>query len=863
MNEFRQILTTIRRPFQQEIRKGCQDNVVINGLGNYVKLWLDKTRRLSLNTSEKQAVDNLAKCFENYDRLSPADRLKTIKDATAKIDAIVSNQSASPPIKTGTIRQPDTQRRESTEGLRSSQSAGQAPAVRANGLSNPSKPRIPRPENPLPTETPGIADTPVETDVKTLEFLATPLQYAKSIGTRRANKLIAELEIRTIGDFLQYYPRDYIDRASIKSIYEVGRSGEPETIQGKVVNHDKFTPRRGGKTVGKVMVYDGTGVAALINFGRRVGYLRNLLKVGTNVVISGKFGRRNSEIQTTDYEFEILEDEDATLIHTGRIVAKYPLTSNLTQRMLRQWIRGVLDEYGGAYPEILPLQVRQRLQLIDLRTAIKEIHCPTSDLYCKAARKRLAFDEFFLLELGLELKKKRWEIKEEGISFKVESQLLDRFVVALPFQLTKAQKRVFGEIKADMESAHPMNRLLQGDVGSGKTIVAAMTLLCAIQSGYQGALMVPTEILAEQHAYNFSELLQPIGLNVVLLKGDLTTGERETVLADIADGSAHIVVGTHALIQKGVDFHRLGLVIVDEQHRFGVMQRATLRDKGVTPDVLVMTATPIPRTLALTVYGDLNVSVIDEMPPGRQTVATRWVKEEGRGELYKDIEKAVRNGRQAYIVYPLVEESEKLEEIKAATEMADYLQREVFPHLRLGLLHGRMRSLEKQEVMAQFKSKQIDILVSTTVIEVGIDVPNATIMVIENAERFGLAQLHQLRGRVGRGEHRSFCYLVTAPKSKEGYERMKVMTRTNDGFEIAEADLRIRGPGEFFGTRQSGLPNLRIANLIQDSALLEAAKTEASQLAQADPRLQKPEHQLLKHTLRAHWKENLELATVG
>ena len=458
------------------------------------------------------------------------------------------------------------------------------------------------------------------------------------------------------------------------------------------------------------MVYDGTGVAVLVNFGRRVGYLRSLLKVGTSVVISGRFGRRNNEIQTTDYEFEILEDEDANLIHTGRIVAKYPLTANLTQRMLRQWINNVLDEYGGMFPEILPLDIRQRLQLIDRKTAIKEIHCPASDSYCKAARKRLVFDEFFLLELGLELKKKRWEVKEKGISFKVESRLLDRFIGILPFRLTEAQKRVFATIKADMENAHPMNRLLQGDVGSGKTIVAVMTLLCVIQSGYQGALMVPTEILAEQHAYNFSELLKPVGLNVVLLKGDLAKSERETVLADIADGSAHIVVGTHALIQKGVDFHQLGLVIIDEQHRFGVMQRATLRDKGITPDVLVMTATPIPRTLALTVYGDLNVSVIDEMPPGRQTVGTKWVKEEQRGELYRDIEKVIQRGRQAYIVYPLVEESEKLEEIKAATEMADHLQCEVFPHLRLGLLHGRMRSLEKQEVMAQFKAKQIDIL---------------------------------------------------------------------------------------------------------------------------------------------------------
>lgn len=865
MNEFARILGTIRRPFQQETRNGCQDNVVINGLGNYVKLWLEKARQLSLCQADEQTVDKLANCFSNYDRLSPADRLKIIEDATLQINAIVSEQSELPPTEVSTIRQPRPQSREPTQALHPSQPANHSTSIRAKERAvPPSKPLVPRTQNPLPNEKVSIADIPVETDIRSLDFLATPLRDAKAIGARRANKLTAELDIHTVGDLLQYYPRDYIDRRSIRDIYDVGRSSEPETIQGKVVNHDKFTPaRKGAKTVGKVMIFDGTGVAVLVNFGRRIGYLRSVLKVGTPVVISGKFGRRNNEIQTTDYEFEILEDEDANLIHTGCIVAKYPLTAKLTQRMLRQWINDVLDEYGAMFPEILPLDIRQRLQLIDRKAAIKEIHCPASESHCKAARNRLAFDEFFLLGLGLELKKKRWETEEKGISFKIESQLLDRFVGTLPFRLTEAQKDVFRTIRVDMEDMHPMNRLLQGDVGSGKTIVAAMTLLCAIQSGYQGALMVPTEILAEQHAYSFSELLNPIGLNVVLLKGDLTKSERETVLADIADGSAHIVVGTHALIQKGVNFHKLGLVIIDEQHRFGVMQRAILRDKGVTPDVLVMTATPIPRTLALTVYGDLNVSVIDEMPPGRQMVATKWVREEQRSELYRGIEKAVQRGRQAYIVYPLVEESEKLEEIKAATEMADRLQCEVFPHLRLGLLHGRMRSFEKQEVMAQFKARQIHILVSTTVIEVGIDVPNATIMVIENAERFGLAQLHQLRGRVGRGEHKSFCYLVAATKSQDSVERLKVMTRTNDGFEIAEADLNLRGPGEFFGTRQSGLPNLRLANLIQDAPLLEAAKAEAKQLAQADPSLRQPEHQLLKCMLRTHWKENLELATVG
>ncbi|MCE2397086.1 ATP-dependent DNA helicase RecG, partial [Candidatus Poribacteria bacterium] len=649
---------------------------------------------------------------------------------------------------------------------------------------------------------------------------------------------------------------DYLDRGHFRSIYDVGRTGEYETIQGVVVNHSEFTPsRRGAKSVGRIAVYDQEGVAQLVNFGRRVGYLKNLLKVGTPVVVSGKFTRRNNEIQTTDFEFEVLEEEDADLIHTGRIVPKYALTAKLTQRMLRQWTKTVVDGYAEGYPEILPLDLRQRNQLIDRCTAVQEVHFPSSEGYKDAARRRLAFDEFFLLELGL--------AEEQGIAFRVEGELLDRFIEALPFQLTAAQKRVIEEIKSDMANAEAMNRLLQGDVGSGKTIVGAVALLCAIQSGYQGALMVPTEILAEQHTYNLSELLEPRGLKVVLLKSDLSKTERDKALAAIADGSAHVVVGTHALIQEGVEFHQLGLVIIDEQHRFGVMQRATLRDKGTTPDVLVMTATPIPRTLALTIYGDLNVSVIDEMPPGRQKITTRWVREKDREKLYAQIEKEVQHGRQAYIVYPLVEESEKLEEIKAATEMADHFQTNVFPHLRVGLLHGRMRSVEKQDVMGRFKNKEIDILVSTTVIEVGIDVPNATLMVIENAERFGLSQMHQLRGRVGRGTYKSSCHLISGPMTDDGVRRVRAMTRTNDGFELAEADLEIRGPGEFFGTRQSGLPDFKIANILRDVSLLEIAKSEANRLAKADPNLSQPVHQVLKEVLQTQWRGHLKMASIG
>ena len=727
-----------------------------------------------------------------------------------------------------------------------------------------------------------ISDIPVSTDLTSLDFLSEPLQYLKGIGPRRAGMLQEALNIETVGEFLAYYPRDYIDRSKMVEIYRLGRAedDEPETIQGKVVNHTS-SPTARGRKIGKISIYDGTGVAMLVNFGKRIGIMKALLPVDTEVVVSGKFSRRYNEIQATDYEFELFEEDN--LIHTKRIVPKYPLTAKLTAKMLRMWMRTALDTYGEQIPEILPLELRQRQHLMDRQSALNEIHFPTSEAHRKAAQKRLAFEEFFLLSVGMEMKKDR-KISQEGIAFQVGTEGQDRqptllrdFIASLPYKLTGAQKRVFGEIQNDMREKNVMNRLIQGDVGSGKTVVAAMAVLRAIENGYQGALMVPTEILAEQHYYNLSEMFESLQkgaphadnqkINVVLLKSDLPKAEREEALAAIADGTADLIVGTQALIQEGVDFHRLGLVIIDEQHRFGVMQRATLRNKvgnkALPPDVLVMTATPIPRTLALTLYGDLNVSVIDEMPPGRQTIKTYWIKEKDREKLYGNLRKEIQRGRQAYVVYPLVEESEKLEELKAATEMAEHLQNAVFPDLRVGLLHGQMKSIEKQEVMAKFNDKHIDILVSTTVIEVGIDVPNATLMVIENAERFGLSQLHQLRGRVGRGKHQSACYLVATPKGDDSYQRIQAMIRTNNGFQIAEADLNIRGPGEFFGTRQSGVPNFKIANIIHDATLLEMAKREAALLIKADRALNASAHQLLKRMLEKHWRGNLEIASVG
>ena len=893
MNELAKILTIIRRPLQQEIRSGCLDSVVINGLGAYVQLWVGNAKRLAPNPIEKQMLTSLADLFSDYETLPSTKREEAVQAAMKQIDEMTSkNQKKSPtrepaakvddlPLFQSLPSQPPKTTSPPVE--QTGAAKGQRTLFPVNSKGRGTSKTIESASSPLPVRPDAseshvshsdsqsaapakvqVKNVPISTDPAALKFLETEIQYASGIGPHRAARLIAELNICTVRDLLEYYPRDYLDRGHFRSIYEVGRTGEYETIQGEVVNQSEFTPsRKGAKSVGKIAIYDQAGVAQLVSFGRRSGYLKSLLKVGTPVVVSGKFTRRNNEIQTTDFDFEVLEEEDADLIHTGRIVPKYALTAKLTQRMLRQWTKAVVDGYAASCPEILPLDIRQRNQLIDRCTAIQEVHFPSSDAYKEAARRRIAFDEFFLLELGLELKKQRWKTEEKGIAFQIEGNLLDRFIEVLPFQLTSAQERVIEEIKSDMANLEVMNRLLQGDVGSGKTIVGAVALLCAIQNGYQGALMVPTEILAEQHVYNLSELLEPLGLKVVLLKSDLPKSERDETLAAIADGSAHVVVGTHALIQEGVEFHQLGLVIIDEQHRFGVMQRATLRDKGTTPDVLVMTATPIPRTLALTIYGDLNVSVIDEMPPGRQKITTKWVREKDRQKLYVQIEKEVQRGQQAYIVYPLVEESEKLEEIKAATEMADHFQDHVFPHLRVGLLHGRMRSVEKQDVMSRFKNKEIDILVSTTVIEVGIDVPNATLMVIENAERFGLSQMHQLRGRVGRGTQKSSCHLISGPMTDDGVRRIRAMTRTNDGFELAEADLEIRGPGEFFGTRQSGLPDFKIANILRDASLLEIAKTEANRLAKADPSLSRPAHQVLKEVLQAQWAGHLKMASIG
>jgi len=610
-----------------------------------------------------------------------------------------------------------------------------------------------------------------------------------------------------------------------------------------------------------VLLRDPTGYLTAVWFNQP--YLGKVLRRGQTMFLHGRVARfRNGPLQMQHPEYELVEDGEDETLHTGRLVPIYRLTEGLTQRPLRSLLWRVVDQYAGKVPESLPEALRRRRRLVPLPTALRGIHFPETDDELAAARRRLVFEDFFLLQLGLAIRRQR-EGRTRGIVMDPAGELVARLRRSLPFALTAAQERVWEEIRRDLAAPYAMNRLLQGDVGSGKTIVAAMAILAAVEAGYQTALMAPTEILAEQHYMTLDPLLPSLGVPVALLTGAIKGREREALLEGAATGRVPCLVGTHALIQEGVEFRRLGLAVVDEQHRFGVVQRAVLRKKGDNPHVLVMTATPIPRTLALTLYGDLDVSVIDELPPGRQPIKT-VVRDEGkRPQIYAFLRKQIEEGRQVYVVCPLVEESEATD-LKAATEMAERLQREVFPDLSVGLLHGRMSLPGKESVMGVFKAGKTHVLVSTTVIEVGIDVPNASVMLVEHAERFGLSQLHQLRGRVGRGPWNSYCILLASgTPSAEARRRMAALAETGDGFRIAEVDLQLRGPGEFFGTRQSGLPEFRVADLLRDGRVLEEARQEAFALVGADPDLRQPEHRSLREALLARWRGKLDLASVG
>jgi ATP-dependent DNA helicase RecG len=684
--------------------------------------------------------------------------------------------------------------------------------------------------------------------------LDIPAQYVKGVGPARAAQLV-RLELRTVEDLLYHAPHRYEDRSHLATITSLV-PGMKQTTQGVVI---ALSEKRYGAHQFVAAISDDTGVLQAIWFGQR--YLRRVIHRGTRVIVHGKV-ERAGPLQMIVDEHEILTGDEDDTLHTGRIVPMHPATEGLSPRVLRFIIARALDQYLSVLPEVLPDQIRRQYDLVPLQDAVRGLHFPTSMEEAAAAHRRLAFDELLVLQLGVLMRRQALQTVEKGIRYARNDGLLPRFLATLPYALTAAQRRVLDEVAVDLYSPRPMNRLLQGDVGSGKTVVAAAALGLCVGGGCQGALMAPTEILAEQHYLTFRHLLAPLGMRVALVVGGTKRKERDRIRAALGAGEVDLAVGTHALLEEGVEFARLGLVVVDEQHKFGVMQRAILRRKGFHPDVLVMTATPIPRTLTMTLYGDLDVSVLDELPPGRGAIKTYVRGPEKGPEVYRWMRQQVDAGRQAYVVCPLIEESDKLQ-AEAAVHLADRLRREVFDGVALGLLHGRMRPEDKDTVMEQFRQGTLRVLVATPVIEVGIDVPQATIMVVEDADRFGLAQLHQLRGRVGRGAETSYCVLLSSAMTDAARTRLETMARTRDGFVIAQKDLELRGPGELLGTRQHGLPDLRIADLMLDVPILEVARQEALRLLHDDPDLSRPDDRELRQQVRRRFVERSGVVAVG
>ncbi len=696
--------------------------------------------------------------------------------------------------------------------------------------------------------------------------LSTPLQYVKGIGPARAEMLAAK-GLLTIADLLYYPPFRYEDRRNVKPISHLV-PGEKASVLAEVNTAKMSGFRRRSVGLFEVTLRDGSGASLHARWFHGERYVDSLVP-GTRVALFGKVeldGSHGNRLMVQP-EIEILStsDPDEESLHTGRIVAVYEAAAKVSTRVFRSLIDRVLKQIPMPEDE-LPASVRTRVELPDLATAIHDVHIPaaTADVrllnaFRSPAQIRLIFDEFFWLECGLGLKKAKSRIAT-GIPFIVTERAREQIKQMLPFRPTQAQRRVMQEIADDMKRPHPMNRLLQGDVGSGKTVVAAQAAVIAMENGYQVAVLAPTEILATQHYWYFKRLLEKSGYIVAGLTGSAIAREKQQIKKLLEEGLVNMAVGTHALIQEDVKFGKLGLAIIDEQHRFGVQQRLELFKKGTQPDVLVMTATPIPRTLALTIYGDLDISTIDELPPGRKPIITKHVQDSAIEGVYKFIAQQIQSGRQAYVVYPVVEETETAS-VKAAEKMHEHLSAKVFPGIEVGLLHGKMAADEKDAAMRSFQSGQTKILVATTVVEVGVDVPNASVMVIEQAEHFGLSQIHQLRGRVGRGRHQSYCVLVTAKLNDAAKERIRTLVESNDGFYIAQMDMKLRGPGEFFGTKQSGIPGLKLADLVRDADVLETARAEAQTLIQSGK-----DNQELRNAVRyiqEHWQRKYGFVQVG
>jgi ATP-dependent DNA helicase RecG len=780
-----------------------EDKTVMGGLAAYAPAWR-RDAGAALDGQAAQWVERVSDHLRAYSQLPDADARRRA------IDGVIEMVGAGPPV----------------------------------GAHRQDKHQPPETEEPKETASPTRRDSRSST-ATSRRGLDSEVTAIRGVGPKQATRL-AKLGVRTIRDMLYFFPRRYEDYSQLSPINRL-EFGEEVTIIAKVWDIGSRRTRRGDALV-KATLSDGSGFVEATWFNQP--YLVDRIKRGQQIVVSGKVSRYLGHLCFNSPSWEVLEED---LLHTARIVPVYPLTEGLSSRWLRNVMKRTVDYWSKRTPDHLPDTVRQQAGLADLETAIAHIHFPDSSRQLRDARHRLSFDELFVLQIGLLQQRRRWR-SQPAKPLPIDDATLEAFISNLPFELTGAQRRSLSEITADIRAEQPMNRLLQGDVGSGKTAVAAAAMALASAAGGQAALMAPTEILAEQHYRTISSLLADMPgktPHIRLLTGSVTGEKRSQVYTGLKDGSIDVVVGTHALIQETVEFDQLALAVIDEQHRFGVREREALRQKGYNPHLLFMTATPIPRSLELTVWGHLDVSVIDEMPPGREPVTTQLALPAERERAYAFVRSQVEKGHQAFIICPLVEESEKVD-AKAAVDEYERLQKEVFPDLRLGLLHGRLKGEEKEATMARVVAGELDILVATSVVEVGVDVPNATVMLIEGAERFGLAQLHQFRGRVGRSEHKSYCILVSGSTSSEAEERLKAVEATTDGFALAEKDLELRGPGEFLGTRQSGLPDLRLA-AVTDVDLVRKAREAAKSFFRTDPELADPDNRLLAQQVARLW----------
>ncbi|MBI3973384.1 MAG: ATP-dependent DNA helicase RecG [Chloroflexi bacterium] len=800
-------LDRIRRVLLHERKTGLEDRAVVGGIARFVR---ELAARTTAGTRSHTWLTDAARRLAGYASLPSAEREQLVVQLLWEVES---------PKGEGTQGSPHRSRLPQGEGHQRGRHASSLPkgeGARARRVRT----------------TPSLA-------------LQAPVGEVPGVGPK-AVAALERLGVQSVRDLLYHLPRRHLDRSSFTRIADLV-AGELATIFGTVWQVQTKRPPLQRLVVTDAIVQDGSGFCHAVWFNRPY-FVRTLSRPG-RVVFSGKveYGY-DGALQFSSPEFEFDSD---SLLHTGRLVPFYAKTEGVTDKQLRAWVRAALEATADHIHDPLPAAVRAAEGLPPLGQALAQAHFPDDDGARRAAFRRLAFDELLLIQLGMLRRRREWQESQPGISMEVEPDVLNGFAELLPFALTGAQRRVIDEILADMARAVPMSRLLQGEVGSGKTVVAAAACLVAVRSGCQAALMAPTEVLAQQHHRSLSRLLAPFGVRVELVVGSRRRAEKSAVWRASAAGDVDVLAGTHALIQDEGQFAKLGLVVVDEQHRFGVRQRSALRRKGYNPDVLVMTATPIPRTLALSIYGDLDISAIDELPPGRQRVKTTLVDPQHRARAYDFLRQQVRLGRQAFIICPLVDDSDKIE-ARAAKVEYERLQRQ-FPDLRLGLLHGKMAPKDKDVVMAAFRDGALDVLVSTAVVEVGIDVPNATVMLIEGADRFGLSQLHQFRGRVGRGEHPGYCLLLSDADGTEHNPRLRVLVENHDGFALAEEDLRLRGPGEFFGTRQSGLPDLRVAK-ISDVAVLEAARRQAQRLSEHDPWLTAPEHAALASQVESFWR---------